>query len=323
MLRCFALAVVIAVVVPAHLQAASWADEMFPVRQHDFGKVERGQKPSVDFLITNDSNKEVRIRSVRVSCSCTKAVAQSGRIPPGGATVMTATMDTTGFQGSKSVAIQVQFDRPWRAEVTLRVTCESKGKLGAEATEVDFGMLPQGAAHQKRLNLDYIGTLDWRVTELDFGNSHFTTEVAEVSREPGKVRYELSITLKAQTPPGIHEDVIRVHTNDPATPEVVVKAKAQVEADVVVTPASIRLGVLKPGEVIERKVVIKAAQPFKVLRVDNADDLIQVKTASESKSTQLVVLTMTTPKTEDEIPRHVDIVTDMNGERVISVDIAK
>jgi hypothetical protein len=322
MLRSFALGVLATAFWAVPVEAASWADEMFPVRQHDFGKVERGEKPSYDFVLVNPSNREARIRGVRVSCSCTKATAHSSRIPPGGGAVLTATMDTSGFQGSKSVTIHVEFDRPWRAEVVLRVNVESVGKLASEGTEVDFGLLPQGAAHQKKLNLDYLGPLDWRIVDLDFGNPQFSVEVTEVHREPGKVRYELVLGIRAETA-GVHEDVVRVHTNDPAQPELIVKARAHVEADVVVSPSIVRLGGVKPGEVVERKVLIKAAQPFKVVRVDNADDLFQVKATEGAKTTHLVVLTLTAPADDQEIPAHVDIVTDLGGERVISVDIAK
>lgn len=322
MLRSFALFVLATACGTGRVEAASWADEMFPVRRHDFGKVERGEKLSYDFVVVNSSNREARIRGVRVSCSCTKAVAHSARIPAGGGTVLTATMDTSGFQGSKSVTIHVEFDRPWRAEVVLRVNVESAGKLASEGTEVDFGLLPQGAAHQKKLNLDYVGPLDWRIVDLDFGNPQFSAEVTEVLREPGKVRYELLLAVHADAA-GIHEDVVRVHTNDPAQPELIVKARAHVEADVVVSPSIVRLGGIKPGEVVERKLLIRAGHPFKIVRVDNADEHIQVKTSEESKTTHLVVLTLTAPGGDDEIPKHVDFVTDLGGERVISVDIAK
>lgn len=322
MFRCLATTLLVCAFLPAVGAAANWANEMFVERQHDFGKVARGDKPAYDFLLTNTTSKEVRIRAIRVSCSCTKAVAAAGRIPPGSSTLLTATMDTSGFQGSKSVAIYVQFDRPWRAEVMLRVNCESVGKLGAEATEVDFGILPQGSAPTKKLNLDYAGPLDWQVTDLDYGNPHFLVEVMEASREPGKVRYELTISLQPNCGAGLHEDEIRIHTNDAATPLVLVKAKAQIEADIVVTPSSIRLTGLAPGQVAQRKIILKAAQPFKVLRVDNADGVFDVETSPDAKTVQLVTLTFTN-SAGGEIPEHIDIVTDLGGQRVVSVDVVR
>lgn len=323
MTRSQVVALLLAVIVPSTSQAATWAKDLFGERQHDFGRVNRGEKPSYDFLITNNTSRDVRIKAINVSCSCTTAMASQGRLEPGQSTLLTCVMDTTGFQGSKSVSIYVVFDRPWRAEVPLRVSCESVGQVGSEAIEVDFGIVPQGIMQQKRINLDYSGPLDWRVMDLDFGNPNFTTEVREISRESGKVRYELDIKMLAGALAGIIEDTIRVHTNDPAHPIVTVKAKAQVEADVVVTPASIRLGELQPGQTVERKVMIKAANPFKVVRVDNAEGMFQFKTGEEAKTVQLVVLTLTVPTKMDEIPGHVDIVTDLGGERVLSVDLQK
>jgi hypothetical protein len=323
MKRWIALALLVAVVVPATSQAASWANELFSERQFDFGKIARGEKSTHDFVVANNTNREIRIKAIRVSCSCTKAVAQTGRLAAGESTVLSATMDTSGFQGSKAVTIFVQFDRPWRAEVALRVSCESIGKLGDEVTEVDFGILPEGVAPEKRLNLDYAGPIHWEVKDLDFGNPAFETQVHEIYREPGKVRYELLIKLLPGAPVGAIEDTIRVHTNDPQSPIVLVKAKAQIEADVVVTPNSIRLGNLHPGDVVERKVMIKAAAPFTVVRVDNADGMLQFKADDNAKAVHLVTLKLTVPTKMDEIPQHVDIVTDLDGERVLSVDIEK
>lgn len=323
MSRSIVIAMLVVATLPVSVEAAAWANGLFLQRTHDYGPIPRGEKRSYDFIITNNTRRDVRIKSVRVSCSCTKAVAASGRLEPGQSTFLTCTMDTAGFQGSKTVTVYVRFDRPWRAEVPLRITCQSVGKLGEEATEVDFGILSAGAAPQKRINLDYEGPLDWQVTDLDFGNPSFSTEIREVRREPGKVGYELSIRLLPDAEAGIHEDTIRVHTNDPKTPIVVVKAKAQIESDVVVTPASIHLGTLKPGESIERKLMIKAANPFKVVGLDNGEGMLHYKSGATPKSVQLVVLTFTAPQTNGDIPEHVDIVTDIDGERVVSVDLEK
>lgn len=319
--RVTVLAFLVSVVIPCAAQAARWADELFPERQHDFGKIERGAKAAHDFVLINNTRREVRIKSIRVSCSCTKAVATTGRIDAGGTTILSAVMDTSGFQGSKAVTIYVRLDRPWPAEITLRVQCESVGKLGAEATEIDFGIINQGATPFKKINLDYTGPIEWRVTDLDFGNPNFATEIRETERSPERTRYELDIRLKAGALPGVIEDTIRVHTNDPEMPVVVVKAKAQVEADVVVSPSAISLGPLKPGETVERKLMIKAANPFHVVRLDNGEGVMKFTSNSEAKTVQLVTLSFTAPSSMDDLPRHVDIVTDLDGERVLSIDI--
>ncbi len=43
MFRSSALALLVAVFMPMSAQAASWANEMFPSRTHDFGTVMRGK----------------------------------------------------------------------------------------------------------------------------------------------------------------------------------------------------------------------------------------------------------------------------------------
>lgn len=305
-------------------RAGSWADAFFPVREQDFGKVQRGTVLNHQFVLNNTLATEIRIKGLRVSCGCTKATAGSTRLAPGESTTIDATMDTSGFQGNKSVTVFVQFDRPRRSEVPLRLSCVSVGTSNQGASEVDFGIVPAGKEVIKRMNVDYAGTVDWRVTGLDFGNPHVRAEIQELARdkESGKVRYELVITLAPTAPPGTLEDQIRIHTNDPKEPEVLVLAKAKVEAEIVVSPDNLRLSDLVPGQRITKNVIVKAQTPFRVTRVDNnTAGLFEIRSAPTPKTTQLVMVTLIVPEDLSSIPNHIDLVTDIDDEKVISIGV--
>ncbi|MFO0947920.1 MAG: DUF1573 domain-containing protein [Planctomycetota bacterium] len=303
--------------------ADSWADAFFATHDHDFGKVLRGTTLNHQFVVTNTLPNEVRIKGLRVSCGCTRATASSMRIAPGESATIDATMETAGFQGSKSVTIFVQFDRPRRAEVPLRISCVSMGNINQGSSEVDFGIVPAGKEAVKRLNVDYVGDGNWKVVGLDYGNPNLRAEIVEVSRDvsAGKVRYELIITLAGTASPGAVEDQIRIHTTDATATDILVVAKAKVEADIVASPDSLRIAGVTPGQKVTKNIIVKAPSPFKVTRVDNAHGMFEIRSAPTPKTTQLVVVTLTVPQDPNTIPEHIDLVTDLENEKVISIGV--
>lgn len=303
--------------------ADSWADPFFATHDHDFGKVLRGTTLNHQFVVTNTLTAEVRIKGLRVSCGCTRATASSMRVAPGESITIDAVMDTSGFQGSKSVTIFVQFDRPRRAEIPLRISCVSMGNINQGTSEVDFGIVPTGKEVVKRLNVDYVGDGNWKVIGLDYGHPSFRAEIVEVSRDvaAGKVRYELIITLAGTASPGTIEDQLRIQTTDASATDILVLAKAKIEADVVASPDSLRISGFIPGQKITKNIIVKAPSPFKVTRVDNAHGMFEIRSAPTPKTTQLVVVTLTVPRDLSSIPEHIDLVTDLENEKVISIGV--
>src|SRR5436190_21631017 len=88
--------------------AASWADQLFQEVSKDFGSVPRGPTLNHAFILKNNSSETVRISGLRVSCGCVTATAPKNILQPGEDGVVQAQMDTTRFQGVKSVTIYVQ-----------------------------------------------------------------------------------------------------------------------------------------------------------------------------------------------------------------------
>lgn len=321
--RGIVVAALLLALAPHESRASDWAYGLFNALEHDFGKVERGTKLTHSFGLTNTTPKEVRIKRVRVSCQCTTATVANERLGPGESTTIEAVMDTAGFQGSKSVAIFVQFDRPRRAEVALRVACVSQGSLAAGGTEVDFGVVAEGAGGERRLHLDYAGNAAWRVTALDFGSPHVKADVTEVARDAGKVRYELRIALLPTAPAGPFEDRIRIQTNDPKNPEFYVLAKAAIESKIVLTPDAFRVPDLKPGDKVTQNFLVKTSKPFRIVRGDNTFGQFEIRSAAEPKTTQLVVVTLTAPADLHDLPDHIELITDLDGDKPIVLPIQR
>jgi hypothetical protein len=309
---------------PASAQASGWANDLFSSFEHDWGKVERGAQLTHHFTLTNNTGREVRIKSLNVSCHCTTAMTSTYRIAAGETAIIDAHMDTSGFLGSKSVTIFVRFDRPYRAEVSLRVSAISSGDVNAGPNEIDFGLVSSGAGVEKHLNLDYAGNDAWQIKGIDYNAAHLSASYREAGREAGKgVRYELTLKLLPTAPVGTLEEKIRVRTNDAKTPEFIVLAKAKVEAKVSLTPDSFKAENLAPGAEITRNVIIKADAPFRIIRAANTAGLFKVRSAGEDRTSQLVVLSMTVPADPSTIPDHIELVTNLPENKTIIYPINK
>jgi hypothetical protein len=58
-----------------------------------------------------------------------------------------------------------------------------------------------------------------------------------------------------------------------------------------------------------------------VTRVDNASGIFEIRCAPAPKTTQLVMITLTVPDDLSSIPEHLDLVTDIENEKVVSIGI--
>ena len=89
-----------------------------------------------------------------------------------------------------------------------------------------------------------------------------------MTRGPGRVDYDIVVTLAANAPVGPIREQLIVITDDQNSPQVPLLVEATVEADVMVTPSVVSLGVMKPGEAKQFNVVIKGKQPFQIDKIE-------------------------------------------------------
>lgn len=302
-------------------QADEWASRVFDTVHHDFGAIRRGEVVHHTFQVANPDPQPLRISHARASCGCSRVIACTDPIPPGSSVPLTIEMDTSRFQGHKSVTIDVHFDQPWRRQVALRVSCESTADVRDGANEVDFGVVPAGQGAERRMYLDYPGDASWQVLGIDRETPNVEVSIQERSRSQGLVRYELAVRLRETAPPGRLDQPVGLRTNDPRQPLVMVHVRATIEAELVVSPPVLRLERLAAGQQMTRHVVVKASQPFRVVRADNTRKMFQVLSSPEPRTVQMVVLTLTMPEDPATITPQIDLVTDLGADRIASVRV--
>jgi Protein of unknown function (DUF1573) len=84
----------------------------FPETQHDFGKVNEGEKASYTFRFVNKGEGELLIKDVKSSCGCTAALLSSSNIKPGQEGTIKVEFDTKNRSGKNSKTVTVQSNDP-------------------------------------------------------------------------------------------------------------------------------------------------------------------------------------------------------------------
>jgi Protein of unknown function (DUF1573) len=297
--------------------AADWTDAVFPQRSHDFGTVARGSKVRHSFKLVNSTTQEIHIASWQTKCGCTDVRVGARDIPPGTQTVIEAVIDTTKFTGYKASGLVLLLDRPTPVSVDLNLTCFIRSDVTLNPGQVDFGVVNRSTKPKLDLVLTYAGgQADWAVTEMKTISDHVVAELREQGRSPGgQVSYVLSATLKPSAPVGFFKDEITLKTNDPSSPSIPVSVSAVVQSNVTISPSVINLGTIKAGQSLQKTVLVRSAQPFKLTEIKPSQaDLTVPPVGDQSKALHTVGLSFKAPTRPGAYNAVVEFETDLKDE---------
>lgn len=307
---------VLAVVLAAPGSGQEWARKMFEVTSHDFGTVARGAKTEFAFELTNLYLEDVRIAGVRSNCGCTTPRIEGDTLKTYEKGVIVARINSQSFLGHQSATITVTFDKPMRAQVQLHVKAYVYSNVLLEPAGVNFGTVPMGNSSTKTIGVRYAGRADWRILDVTSHNPHLAGKLNETLRAGGRVCYDLQVALTPDAPAGYIKDLLFLVTNDPRAKHVPVLVEGQVLPAVAVSPSSLFLGVIPPGQSVTRQVVVRGKEPFRItgIRAD-CDCLKAAAPGDEPKALHLVAVTFTPGARTGKIAQTIVIETD-SGEQI-------
>jgi hypothetical protein len=91
--------------------------------EHDFGKVDEGEKVAFVFAFENTGTADLVVTSAITSCGCTVPKYDTKPIPPGGSGDLEVVFDTTGRSGMQTKTISVRSNASVPV-VLLKITAE-------------------------------------------------------------------------------------------------------------------------------------------------------------------------------------------------------
>lgn len=267
MRRVTALVLALFLVAAADATAQDWAKKMFKTTKHNFGTVARGSKQEFIFKFTNVFKEDVHVAGTRTSCGCADVKVKKDLLKTYETGEIVVDLKTSSFLGAKNSTITVIFDKPYYAEVQLTIESYIRSDVVFHPGAVDLGSVNAGQSAETTLNIAYAGRDDWEIVDVRSANQFFEVELEENQRGSGKVSYTMLVRLKAGAPVDYIQDHLAIITNDAGARSVSVPVMGRVLSPLTVSPASLFLGVLKPGETAKKRLVVRADKPFRIVAV--------------------------------------------------------
>jgi len=109
--------------VEVSLSSSDTASIAFTEIEHDFGKVDAGEKVAYTFSYKNKGNAPLVISYVSTTCGCTASKYSRKPVPPGGSGTIEVIFDSEGRNGRQSKVITVRSNAT-KSTVLLKITGE-------------------------------------------------------------------------------------------------------------------------------------------------------------------------------------------------------
>ena len=288
-----------------------WARKMFEEHAHDFGTVARGGKAEFEFVIQNIYKEEVHIASVRSSCGCTTPTIINPTLKTWEKGAIRAKFNSRTFLGQKSATVTVTIDKPYFAEVQLTVKGYIRSDIVLQPGSVDFGDIDAGVSAQRQVAVTYAGRDTWSITGIEMPNSFLRSELMETRRGGGRVDYQMKVRLSEDAPQGYLSEQFFLITNDSRMEKIPVTVSGRVLPSVTVSPQSLALGVLAPGQRVTKQILIRSKKPFAVTGVACDGDCLTFDQPEGQKKLHMIPVTFTAGDEPGKLAMKIKIKTDI------------
>ena len=171
----------------------------------------------------------------------------------------------------------------------------------------------QGTSKSIEVGVDYAGKPAWKINQVTSSDSFITVVPTEVSRQNGRVRYNLVVSMSGGAPVGPLESELVVHTNDRNLTTVPLRLMANIAPEISVSPQTLSLGDIVQGAPIKQLIVLKGHQPFLIKSIESREFDIEAKLSEESKTLHALPMIIT--------PKTVDFGKEVKGKITFSTDL--
>jgi hypothetical protein len=308
------LTVVLLLTSSASLSAQDWARSMFTVYSHDFGSVAKNAKAEYEFVFTNKFLEDVHIVSATPSCGCTRVSIKNPLVKTYQEGAIVAAINSDSFLGQRGATITVVIDQPYYATVQLQVAAFVRSDIVLTPENVQLGAINQGAAAEKSVAIYFTSSSGWRILDVKDNNPYLHADVRQTGQGENSVSYELRVRLDKNAPAGYVRDHLMLVTNDSANTQIPVLVEGRVLSKITVSPSSLFLGILKPGEKATRQIVVQGGTPFRIVsvRTDGQSFKLSASNDSEARAVHMIPVTIEASRTAGQVAQTIHIKTDLD-----------
>ena len=298
-----------------------WARKMFTVTSHNFGTVAKGSKTEYRFVFRNIYKEDVHVVGVRTSCGCTSPEVTRRDLKTHETAEVVATFNTRTFLGQHGATLTVTFDRPFRAEVQLRVSGNIRGDVTFDPPFVDLGNVDLGKGAERKVRVTRVGSTPWEIKDVRSANANFEVALSGPTAGPAQTAYELAVRLKPDAPAGYVKGQLLLVTNDPRATQIPMDVEGRVVAEVTVSPQLLSLGSVPPGGTVTKNVVVRANRPFCVTGISCPDGCLSCEPKATPATVHILPVTFTAGAAAGKVERQLKIATDLGDGAVPAVTV--
>jgi hypothetical protein len=321
LLRAAALAGVVVLAGSGPVAAQEWARKMFPVTSHNFGTVAKGSKTEYRFVFRNIYEEDVHVVGVRTSCGCTSPTVTKRDLKTHETAEVVAAFNTRTFQGQHGATLTVTFDKPFYAELQLRVAGNIRGDVTFDPPFVDLGSVDLGKGAERQVRVTRLGSAPWEIKDVRSANPNFEVSLSRPTREGGRTIYDLTTRLKPGAPAGYVKGQLILVTNDPRATQIPMDVEGRVVAEVTVSPQLLALGSVPAGETVTKNVVIRANREFKITGVFCSDGCLTCEPKATPARVHILPVTFQAGDMVGKVERELRIATDLGAGAVPVVTV--
>ena len=293
--------------------AQQWAEKMFEVKEHDFGVVARGSKQLFRFEFTNHYEEDVHVLRVRSSCGCTTPRLERPLVTSLEKGAVLATFNTSTLRGSQGATLTVTIDKPFRAEVQLRVKGYIRTDVAFQPGSVQFGDVVLGTATERTIKVIHAGARNWEILDVRSVNDFYEVFLKQRTVNGERVDYQLLVRLTDKAPAGYLNDHLILVTNDLQNKEIQLAVEGRIASPLTISPASLLMGTVAPGESITRKLVVRGTSPFRILKISTEGAGFEFAAPDDARKLHLVPVTFTAGEQPGKVVQEILVETDLGG----------
>jgi hypothetical protein len=305
----------------ADAAAQEWATKMFSVTSHNFGTVAKGSKTEYRFVFRNLYKEDLHVVGVRTSCGCTSPEVTKRDLKTHETAEVVAKFNTRTFLGQHGATITVTFDKPFSAEVQLRVAGNIRGDVMFEPPFVDLGSVDLGKGAERKVRITRVGGTSWTVKDVRSVNPNFEVLLSKPIRAATQTAYELTMRLKPDAPAGYVKGQLILVTDDPRATQIPMDVEGRVVAAVTVSPQLLALGSVLSGGSVTKNVVVRANREFSITGVHCADGCLTCEPSTAPAKVHILPVRFQAGPTAGKVERQLRISTDLGEGAVPMVTV--
>jgi hypothetical protein len=163
------------------------------------------------------------------------------------------------------------------------------------------------------VRVSYAGRENWNIVDVRSANSNFEVELSDPTRGRGQVSYLMTVRLKPDAPVGFINDQLTIVSDDMRNQLIPLQVEGRVTSVLDVSPASLLVGTLEPGQKVTKQLVVKSKQKFKVTNVTSENESFEFRlpTGDEAKTLHLIPVTFTAGEESGPFSTTIQIETDL------------